>query len=658
MMKKFFFFAFVTVLLLTGCASQHRLTPTLDRCLALHTLALPECRPPDSWPVTVQAMTERAKSRDIPGAVQSTAKLTPVPPKRIVTILVDDFSPQPYQGDTVYPYNRLDGDRGTLNSSVVEWGNGRATVAIADGQAWGGIWMSLNHPIREGQSINFSAILPSQIKPRYQSQIIRITISIVDGTPSRVFRAELKDSRNNFCWTHETILSGGQQTLSADLPLLQDISQLVLVLDHAAARDFVIIDNISLTASTPVTDTATAAFVWSYGMLLNNWNPETGLVRDKAKDASGEFDAIQATGSLAAATALAEQAGVVGRAEAVAIVKKIADTLLNRLPRKHGLWPHWVRTSAGGQFEIVWGTEWSSVDTVIAALGLLSAQQSLGLETSGTEKFLEEIEWSNLVIEKGISHGYTYDDALIPYAWDVFGGESWLVALAYASSTEKVAPLAYPLAPTANGSGFIDELAWLYVLPPSRPDYWGNDWGGYRYQAAEKQIVHYVTGSAVNCPGRFGLFGASAAEVPEPARIPKNRIYQAFGLGGQFGSVNDGIELMGSQVVVPHYSAVIASLKPEASIQMWDWLIVNGYFSPLNNVESLTFPADMNCDPKTIEWNQLKGSWNLVLQTLGWGRYLVEREGEVPATWQATLTNSFLKKGYSLLAPNQFPNTP
>ena len=42
-------------------------------------------------------------------------------------------------------------------------------------------------------------------------------------------------------------------------------------------------------------------------MLLNNWNPATGLVRDKAKDASGEFDAIQATGSLAAATAIAEQ---------------------------------------------------------------------------------------------------------------------------------------------------------------------------------------------------------------------------------------------------------------------------------------------------------------------------------------------------------------
>ena len=71
----------------------------------------------------------------------------------------------------------------------------------------------------------------------------------------------------------------------------------------AAAGDTVVLDSIAFTATTPITDTATAAFVWSYGQLLNNWNPTTGLVRDKAKDASGAFDAIQATGSLAAATA-------------------------------------------------------------------------------------------------------------------------------------------------------------------------------------------------------------------------------------------------------------------------------------------------------------------------------------------------------------------
>ncbi len=132
-------------------------------------------------------------------------------------------------------------------------------------------------------------------------------------------------------------------------------------------------------------------------MLLNNWNPTTGLVRDKAKDASGEFDAIQATGSLAAATAMAEQLGIVERADAVQIVNRISDTLLLDLPRYHGLWPHWVRVSPAGEITIVENTEWSSVDTVIAAIGLLAAQSGLGLDTSGTEQMLQAIDWDDLV---------------------------------------------------------------------------------------------------------------------------------------------------------------------------------------------------------------------------------------------------------------------
>jgi len=125
---------------------------------------------------------------------------------------------------------------------------------------------------------------------------------------------------------------------------------------------------------------------------------------------------------------------------------------------------------------IVPGTEWSSVDTVIAALGLLDAQSGLGLDTSGTEQLLQNIDWADLVTPGGISHGYTYAGDRLPYAWDVFGGESWLVELAFASVTGQSEPLAYPTPPTANGSGFIDELAWLYVLPPDQADYWGTDW--------------------------------------------------------------------------------------------------------------------------------------------------------------------------------------
>ena len=96
---------------------------------------------------------------------------------RKINILVDDFSPQPYQGETVYFYNRLEGDRGAINNSILDWGNGQVTTTISSGNSWGGVWMSLNHPIREGLPINFSAILPPQILSAYQSQITGMTNS-------------------------------------------------------------------------------------------------------------------------------------------------------------------------------------------------------------------------------------------------------------------------------------------------------------------------------------------------------------------------------------------------------------------------------------------------------------------------------------------------
>lgn len=600
-----------------------------------------------------------APSRPRPPTSTIVPSRTPTPTRapRSIIIPVDDFSPQPIQGQSIYFFNRLEGDHGAINNSIMTWGQGQVTTTISVGNTWGGGWMSLNHPIREGPPINFSAILPAQILPAYQSQITGLTVQIARSTPNRTFRLELKDG-GALRWTDEIVLNGGSQTISVDLPALGAINELVWVLDHAVAGDFVVFDSIAFTATTQITDTATAAFVWSYGMLLNNWNPTTGLARDRAKDASGEFDAIQATGSLAAATTLAEQLGVVSRANAIQVVNSISQALLVGMPRFHGLWPHFVRISPGtGAIAIVSGTEWSSVDTVIAAVGLLTAQSGLGLDTSGAEQMLRTIDWDGLLLPTGISQGYDYEGNKIPWAWDVFGGESWLVELAYASATGQVAPIPNPSPPTANGSGFIDELAWLFVPPPFGPDTWGTDWTAFRPAAADKQINYYPSNYPTSCFARFGLFGLSAAEVADPSLVSPGNIYQAFGVGGRDPLANDGSALLGAPVVVPHDAALIASLRPKEAIRMWDWLIENGLFSPLTNVESLMFSVDANCDPALVKWNQLKGSWNLSLQTLGWGRYLAERRGQAPVLWQATTMNSLLRQGYLLLAPGGSTST-
>jgi hypothetical protein len=578
---------------------------------------------------------------------------TKSPPQHPITILLDDFRPQPYPGETIYPFNRLGGERGAINNSVLYWGEGHATVAIAAGESWGGLSFSLNHPFYEGESINFAAVLPPAIVPAYQSRITGITAVISEATPGKRFRLELK-SKGDLEWSQEFELDGGRQVIRAELDALGDINEFLWVLDGATAGEYVTIENVTFSATTPITDTAVAAFVWSYGMLLNNWDPATGLVRDKAHDSSGTFDAIQATGSLAAATAMAEQLGIIEHNTAVQIVTRIGETLLNDLPRYHGLWPHWVTVSEAGDLSIVPGTEWSSVDTAIAAIGLLTAQEGLDLDTSGTEWMIQSIDWHDLLMPGGIGHGYGFDGDRLPYAWDVFGGESWLVDLAYAGTVGQVPPLAYLDPPTANGSGFIDEMAWLFVSPPAETDFWGNDWQAYRETTVHKQTSYYPTYNPTSCFVRPGLFGLSAAEAPDPATAAS--MYQAYGVGGRFADAVDG-SATGTAVIIPHYAALAASLNPSAAIMMWNWLIENGYFTPLNNVESLTFPTNTGCDPATATWNHLKGSWNLALQTLGWGRYLAERAGQTPILWEAAWTNTLLSRGTQLLNQSTSPVT-
>lgn len=528
------------------------------------------------------------------------------------------------------------------------------------------MWISLNHPNVESIPINFSAILPKQIQTPFQSKITGLTFNILDGTPGKKLRLELKNG-GQLNWNQTFILEGGPQTIQVSLPTITDTTNLNWILEPVVADDFIIVDSIYLSATMPVTETAEQSFLWSYGMLLSNWTPETGLIRDQSRFPSGDFEAIQSTGSLAAATAVAEQLGYISRADAIQIVSKISDTLLLELPKSHGtygLWPHWVEITPTNTITILPYTEWSSVDTAIAALGLIEAQQALDLDTSGVETFLTEIDWSDLVTTTGISHGYNYSGTLIPYAWDTFGGESWLLGLVYAAAEGKVPPLAYPLPPTANGSGFIDELAWLFVPAPDCPDIWGADWRAYRTEAAEKQISFFKTHYPDYQMSQLNLFGLSSGETPDPSVVPENEIYQEFRVGGQFAEPKaiitypvNGV-IVTASVVAPHYSAMIASIRPDEAKTVWKWLIDEGLFTPLNNVETFMFVEEPPAYVAGPIWNSLKGSWNLALQTLGWGRYLAQEQNQPPILWQASQENEFLAKGYDLLTDDCYVYLP
>jgi hypothetical protein len=575
-----------------------------------------------------------------------------------VTILIDDFTPQPLPGQTFWPHNRLGGDRGRIDgpgSGNVVWGRGRVTVTITSGANTSfGMWTSLNHPIRDHAALDFGAIFPRSISAQYQGQVTALQMHVLDGAGRLEVELHAQHpvtpSQEIVKWSGSAALSGGPQQVQFTLPITLGEVQNLNWLIRGNAGDFVVVDHVTLSATVPLLTPPQRAFLWSDAMLLDNWSPATGLTRDHANWGAGEFDNVSASGMQAATAVMAWRLGFISQAAATSIVTQTSTALLD-LPRCHGLWPHFI-TQGTTTPTIVPGTEWSSIDTVIAAVALLEAQHSLGLDTTAVEEQFNAMFPSELILPDGsLSHGYTTDTPAcrepgqtdlcgcserIGGGWKDFGTESWLVNLGYAISTGQTATFDHT-PPTFNGSGFIDELAWLLVPSPG-VDRWGTRWDNYREQAVNTQVDYYQDHACYG--GLPRLFGLSAGEVPDLSIVPSTQTYQAFGVGGVI-LPNDGSALLGHAVVAPHYAGMVAAISPTHASALWDWLETRALFTPLNDVESLMVTDEPACTQ--ITWNSLKGSWNLSLQTLGWGRLLV---GGNHPLHQATWTNSVLRAGY------------
>jgi hypothetical protein len=275
--------------------------------------------------------------------------------------------------------------------------------------------------------------------------------------------------------------------------------------------------------------------------------------------------------------------------------------------------------------------------------GVLLGAEAMGLPTDDIEAAIRAIDWEALVLPNGtISHGYgdTGGDAS-PFGWDVFGGEALWVAMFYAASTGRLPeiPLVDPTDPkTWNGSGFIDELPWVFV-DSIGTDAWGVDWDAYRQDAAGTQIA-YIQDYPVPA------FGLSAGEPPIPSQFPvapERDVaipYAAYGVGGYIPA-EDGSGMFIAPVVLPHYAGMVASLDPDGSWRMWDWMRSEGLVSPLNNVESLV--VQQWGDALEVHPHALKGSWNLALWALGTGSALLAPQTH--PLFAAAGSNEFLTEG-------------
>jgi hypothetical protein len=623
------------------------------------------------------------------------ASAFPASARQGVTILVDDFAPQPMAGQVFWSNNRLGGERRPIGDkapssahpkpSVVRWGKGFVRVVLSSTAHEGGVWTSLNHPLSDCEPLDFSALFPAQIKARYQGRISGVRIHIRDGR-GRFQLALLRGSKPSCSspqanrrpgpWSVD--LNGGARTLFFRVSKeTGEVTNLNWTLTGGPGS-FVVVDRVELTAALPRLTAAKRAFLWNYAQLLSSWNPSSGLTRDQAQFTANENNNVSASGAQAAAAVIAYHGGFISRTSAIGIVNKTTEALM-ALPRDGrscggtNLWPHFVKGR-----RIFPGTEWSSIDTVIAAVSLIEARQSLRLPTARVERILENINWAGLMLDGKIGHGFWDKPGgceRINATWHDFGLESWIVNLGYAAATGETTEFENA-PPSASGGGFIDELAWL-LFPEPTLDRFGIAWRAYSQKAVERQLSYYQcakarktgccgsgdsceaqnTGSdcrccrSETCFGRYGLFGLTPAEPPDLSIALDETLarYIPFGSCGRY-TCYDGVEQLGHPVVVPHYAGIVAALRPAQAIAEWKWLESKGLETPLNSAESLMFTDSPSC--KQIVWNARRGAWELALSTLGWGRYLT---GKSNPLYRAVRNNAFLMGGYEVMTREVVP---
>ena len=112
------------------------------------------CSTPTNTPTPSSTLTPTLTHTSTVTPIQTGISTITVYP---VQIIVDDFDVHPYPGEAVYPYNRLQGNRGVVNGSVLKGDNGLITTTIATGNTWGGARMSSQSSNRRKYSHQFFA---------------------------------------------------------------------------------------------------------------------------------------------------------------------------------------------------------------------------------------------------------------------------------------------------------------------------------------------------------------------------------------------------------------------------------------------------------------------------------------------------------------------
>ncbi|MBA3441890.1 MAG: hypothetical protein H0T92_18685 [Pyrinomonadaceae bacterium] len=190
----------------------------------------------------------------------------------------------------------------------------------------------------------------------------------------------------------------------------------------------------------------------SFRFFWENADPNTGLVRDRARTDGSPHDArhrevasIASTGFGLTALCIAAERGWIERPKAHERVRRTLHFLAEKLPHKNGWFYHFVNMKTGKR---EWRSELSSIDTALLLAGVLTARQYHRDDTEIVRlatKVYERIDFPWMLNKHPtiLSMGWHPETGFIKARWDNYSEHTMLYLMATGSPTHPLMPASW-----------------------------------------------------------------------------------------------------------------------------------------------------------------------------------------------------------------------
>jgi hypothetical protein len=190
----------------------------------------------------------------------------------------------------------------------------------------------------------------------------------------------------------------------------------------------------------------------SFNFFWENADPNTGLVRDRARTDGSSHDerhrnvaSIASTGFGLTALCIAAERGWAPPQEARERIRRALQFLSGEFPHKNGWFYHFVDMQTG---ERVWQSELSSIDTALLLAGVLTARQYYRSDReihALATKIYERIDFKWMLNGHAtvLSMGWRPESGFIKSRWDNYSEHPMLYLMAIGSTTHPIAPASW-----------------------------------------------------------------------------------------------------------------------------------------------------------------------------------------------------------------------